>query len=905
MSARYLLKLRRVFGFLLLLFALCIEARAQVRFVQITDPHLFDGGAEASANREALTAFVKKINERVDEGNIYRFVVVTGDIGVEKLVENLIPKDEKKATGKERERIEQEIKKEIGKGVGVLSSILASSKVRLWLFVPGNNDLYQENPKSIGYYHQFIEQLASTLKPLGIEVRDLCPKADNPFTKPYANSAAYVYGPYAFIGFNNASFKNSDNSQNLIPLERGSGGLSPAKAKLTPDHLPLTPDELKLIPDELKELQGEYVEQVRSLLGGTPDGKKFSFAYVFYHIPEVDDPYLISGDECGDEKVIEKICERRDAAKGGAFDISDAACNDEKLIGKLCERRKAVKGGAIDELAKYSSWFVHRDVRDQWYKLIADAGGGKLAGLFAGHLHDWKRETYQNYHWLKTTGYPSASLSQLYICPPLAVKLQSDQPDQARGFMEISIDSRGRILDEWGRGGAHIFWYNPITKSFTGDENEKEVEWLNQLALGRILEDSGRLDEAEAAYTKALASKSAITRRKASEFVQRVAEKRVFPLNRYFFTPWGFSLSFEGIVFLVSISLLLTLSAMWLGGKPVKNVLSLLDLIVLAAGFVLLIGALWLTAWGVVIAATLLLILLAVWLASRYFVRLVEWLAKKNSTRLSEWLAKRHAETDASAAYFIILAVTLAAPVVVPSPPVQGLLVLDGILLSWVVMWLAGWRLKGASSIGYFLTLMAGFVSLVFLLWLAGKLTFASGASVSPRKAVSLAIVVIMLDVWLLSHIMKRRGRNVLVVSPLTDTTEHKLGATFPHILLRRRDDIISLRKPPGGPVSNYAVSVIMAGEETDLTDLIESAVPGGFGKIASWLARKASRPQHYLRGSLQPSGTNLMMIIIVESAGREPKVWPEEFPAGDLLSVEMELAYKVLIYTEAPELWQ
>jgi hypothetical protein len=45
-----------------------VESSAQVRLVQITDPHLFDEEPEAWNNRKALAARVKKINERVDAG---------------------------------------------------------------------------------------------------------------------------------------------------------------------------------------------------------------------------------------------------------------------------------------------------------------------------------------------------------------------------------------------------------------------------------------------------------------------------------------------------------------------------------------------------------------------------------------------------------------------------------------------------------------------------------------------------------------------------------------------------------------------------------------------------------------------------------------------------------------------
>ncbi len=160
---------------------------------------------------------------------------------------------------------ERQIAQEISKGVGVMSAILSSSKVHVWLFVPGNNDLYQEDPATISYYQQFISQLASTLQPVGIDVQDLCPAARAP-GNVYSSSDTYVSGRYAFIGFNNASFKNNDDSGLLLPSS--SGGTRAA---------------------ELKRLQEEYVNQVKNLLSSQKiKGSEVAYFYVFYHIPEVD-----------------------------------------------------------------------------------------------------------------------------------------------------------------------------------------------------------------------------------------------------------------------------------------------------------------------------------------------------------------------------------------------------------------------------------------------------------------------------------------------------------------------------------------------------------------------------------------------------------------------------------------
>jgi len=718
---------------LLLLAVLHVEGNAQVRFAQVTDPHLFDEESQASENRKALAACVKKINDRVDSGVNYQFVVVTGDIGIEKIIEKLYAQKQN-ASSPASDKIESEIAKEIAKGAGVLSGILSSSKVHLWLFVPGNNDLYKENPATINYYNRFIEQLASTLRTFGIEVRDLTP-ADGSAAGVYAKSAAFVYlNKYAFFGFNDASFKNNNQSEFLVDRGQQTGPTTPA---------------------ELKRVQESYVAQVRDLLAPpkATSGEDFAYAYLFYHIPEVDDPYLISGDE-----------------------------HDTELQQKLEERDSAITANVTSQSSRYSSWFVHKDVRKSWDELLTADKYSKLMGLFAGHLHDWKRETYENYHWLKASNYASPSLSKLYICPPIAAKFQLGKPDQARGFMDVTIDQQGRVLDEWGRNGARIFWYNTLTESFEVNENEKENEWLSQLALGQMYEEAGRFADAETAYQKALSSRSALTRQNAAAALQRTLEKQVSPLNRYFFTDWEFSLSIEGSALLIATSLLLVL--------------------------------------------------------------------------VMVWLAEKRFDTPFSTVHLLPYALAL--------------------------------------------------VLFVFGLWLVAKYLY-DGGFVIPRSVVlALAVVVLVLAGWLLWFILKGTGRNTLIVVSLADNTDAKLGLTFPHVVGKIRKELVaSLKHRVSGTYENVPMDAqpVRLGEESNLGDMIVDAVPSRFGVLASWLVRQATRPEFYLRGSLQAAGADLMMVLTVDSA-KHKHTWCRRFAAVDLTLTEEDLAYEVLIFTIAPQLY-
>src|SRR3989442_4791108 len=79
---------------------ICGAASAQIKFVQITDPHLYDDGQEANDNKRALMACVTKIDKLIGTGADYKFVVVTGDIGIEKLVKPLLA-EKKPSSNKE------------------------------------------------------------------------------------------------------------------------------------------------------------------------------------------------------------------------------------------------------------------------------------------------------------------------------------------------------------------------------------------------------------------------------------------------------------------------------------------------------------------------------------------------------------------------------------------------------------------------------------------------------------------------------------------------------------------------------------------------------------------------------------------------------------------------------------
>ncbi len=399
-SRRLLIKSQCLLVVIFLYACLVGHTTAQVRFVQLTDPHLFDKSEEEmSQNRQILIDAVAKINE-LDVTNKYAFVVVTGDIGIEQIA--------KSASDVDPSRIDQDAK--------AMASILVSSKVKVWLFVPGNNDLINEMDDTIDHYHQFMQTLHNELEPYQIEVVDLCAKGA---PKPHLVG---VKKEYAFIGFNDASFKNNNEALRL-------GG--------TVEKCCDQPDKCSYA-GKIRCTQESEIRRVSSLL--TSD---IRFAYIFYHIPEVNDPYLLRND----------------------LDWPD----DTKLRDFHGQRLMKVDVTGAEYMD--SSWFIDRDLRSSWARITK---ADRVKGLFAGHLHEQRPELYLSYQ--GNNDHP-----KLYLCPPLAVKRQSTDKPQARGFQTVSIDEGRNPSLLKGEISTSIYWYNPASRLFSVNTPQLIVSLSPQL----------------------------------------------------------------------------------------------------------------------------------------------------------------------------------------------------------------------------------------------------------------------------------------------------------------------------------------------------------------------------------------------------------------------------------------
>jgi hypothetical protein len=340
-------------------------ALASVEFVQFTDPHIFDGKPEDAGNKDALRWCIDSVNKSFDTGSRYNFIVVTGDFGLEGTEHDTPAVKDAKA----RE----------------LSDILAACKVKRWLLVPGNNDLVKEAPKTIGIYFNFVAALKQDTQAQNVEVIDLCPRDGND------DSGVYAVDNCRFIGFNNASFKSNGLAKDAGDFEK----------------------------DQL-----DCIEQVRKRLKSVPkDGR----AYLFYHIPEVDDPYFELLSQCDP-----------------VYRNDPSNAQEEKL------RDRVAQQGALKNTDYLSAWTVTENVRQSWATLIQEKDS-RLNCRFAGHFHTYLRSKYGDNPVLVLSPDPT---KRLLICPPIAIKQQLKERVQGRGYRTVVVDGAS------GEVNSEIVWYS-------------------------------------------------------------------------------------------------------------------------------------------------------------------------------------------------------------------------------------------------------------------------------------------------------------------------------------------------------------------------------------------------------------------------------------------------------------
>lgn len=374
--------------------------------MQLTDPHLFEISGKEQETSDSLVYFnltIDRINEleaSLGKNNQHLdFVILTGDLGIEKLIKKL-PIDKNEKEQKEKFIIEEdnklfELKRDRDKwdsSVALVADIIAKSKIKLWLLVPGNNDLYDEMSKTISFYAEFVNDVKaqSKIKDAKFKIVDFRLESKDKI-EDFLPGTLKI-GDNLFVGWDNSFFKNNYS----------------VKRFLDKDNKPKPIEQLV----EYKSLQR---------LSSAMNQYNAKYIYIFYHIPEIDDPWRIN------------------------FKI-DPEDPDDNTVSKTL--REAAK--LSPELAKgiypYSAWMIPIEVRRIWENLITDVSKpAEVKGLFAGHFHAPERFIYEGFGWLRDTRYRPEILSILHLAPSVSIKNQASfsPENRSRGGQFVYINNSG------------------------------------------------------------------------------------------------------------------------------------------------------------------------------------------------------------------------------------------------------------------------------------------------------------------------------------------------------------------------------------------------------------------------------------------------------------------------------
>src|SRR6266403_2082687 len=173
------------FALLCIFFLIAASSPAQtLRFVQITDAHIFDAGKrckgdlkqlEQEDNLQAIRWAIQETNainwrNHVNPGiPKVSFLVFTGDFGLENVDPALSGKPPSRADTPCKDGSQSDFKDPIASvdiqgAAERFAGLFAHLDKEIIIFlVPGNNDLVEENPDDIGRYTKFVELLQQRL----------------------------------------------------------------------------------------------------------------------------------------------------------------------------------------------------------------------------------------------------------------------------------------------------------------------------------------------------------------------------------------------------------------------------------------------------------------------------------------------------------------------------------------------------------------------------------------------------------------------------------------------------------------------------------------------------------------------------------------------------------------------
>lgn len=388
--------------------AIGIPNASTLNIAHLTDPHLYDGASknidpkredEGCLNLRLLKNTIDQINEQNDVAPL-DLVIVTGDIGVEKLIEATgimcskaqISRNQDGKTEFDGVVRDNEIFNALKNGAESFAKLIANSQVSDWLFVNGNNDLCNEDTNTLVYFNHYIDELKKAVAQLNskINIHNLVSEDDHVATYSSPKAPNHV-----FIGFENGSWKNNHNAL-----------YADGKNK-------------DFQYNTLSSLETEIIHQEKG-------GKKI---HLVFHAPNFDDPYNAAS--------AKNSCEKRIPTNAQFED------NCTKINPKI-------PSNAPKNL--YSAWLVRDDFRTRWDNLTSKPS---VKNLLAGHFHSQDRDIYLDPKSGQTQEYKN--IEKYAVAPPISIKNQTVEKEkpQARGFSLFTIATDGSKT-------RSIFWSDQL-----------------------------------------------------------------------------------------------------------------------------------------------------------------------------------------------------------------------------------------------------------------------------------------------------------------------------------------------------------------------------------------------------------------------------------------------------------
>jgi calcineurin-like phosphoesterase family protein len=258
----------------ILMSSCCQRDTSSATFVQISDVHLFDEGKPRALNDKPVHKLWQDDERALDwalgkikaiEG--LKFIVFTGDLGLE-------------MTGPYWER----------QAVDYFAKKLCGLPVRHILFVPGNNDLLNEDPKDIGRYQSFVAELEKRIPRKVVDLTKTSVEIDG-ISLHGLNSATFKNSIPCRIGFTRPPKPVPDEIKNKEVKDKKWTPITLPNAPVFPNSLVQT---LWCKYGDVKDrLNHQYAEMVR--LKKEVKDKPGKLHLIFTHIPPLPDPFESEG----------------------------------------------------------------------------------------------------------------------------------------------------------------------------------------------------------------------------------------------------------------------------------------------------------------------------------------------------------------------------------------------------------------------------------------------------------------------------------------------------------------------------------------------------------------------------------------------------------------------------------